>query len=358
MRIWIILTIFLTLLICVEAFGHEANCIQDGLRVTHFDVTKPKWGIVGAERGMVHGHEMVHPTDPAHNYLQWFSAVEESDNCAIQPRQPEQPTREPEQPTREPEQPIRVPEQPIRVPEQPIRVPEQPIRVPEQPIVEPSPEPPVQNDREAIPPRVIPPREPTKTGDAPKVMPDPSVNVEPPPSMDDDVIEPEQPKPPSMGDDVIEPEQPKPPSMGDDVIDRVVVRTTLPRGITLFHIPCEIEGITRISDVMKMLGDDLFYILSLDAEAQRFDLHLPRLQSINDREFAEYEAFIVVMKRPTHLVLEGNVLTGDIELVEGFNLVEGRVYDEAHIAVSYHDGWVFDALPVVTRGMLIVVHAQ
>ena len=173
------------------------------------------------------------------------------------------------------------------------------------------------------------------------MMPYPSVNVEPPP--------------PSMGDDVIEPEQPKPPSMGDEVIDRVVVRTTLPRGITLFHVPCEIEGITRISDVMKMLGDDLFYILSLDAEAQRFDLHLPRLPNLNDREFAEYEAFIVVMKRPTHLVLEGNVLTGDIELVEGFNLVEGRVYDEAHIAVSYHDGWVFDALPVVTRGMLIVV---
>ena len=87
-RLWIMIAICLALLVCVKVFAHEDGCVKDGRRVRHFDTSKPKWGI-GPRAGIVHGHEMVHPTNPDLNYLQWFLVIGEGADCYVPAPPPE-----------------------------------------------------------------------------------------------------------------------------------------------------------------------------------------------------------------------------------------------------------------------------
>ena len=68
----IILIIFLILwMLTGSVFAHGEGCIDpEGYRVTHFDTSKPKWGIQDAK--YKHGHEMMHPTNKSLNLLHWY----------------------------------------------------------------------------------------------------------------------------------------------------------------------------------------------------------------------------------------------------------------------------------------------
>ena len=339
-RFWIFAFWIVVLTFCIyaEVVSHQGGCIQDGFRVRHFDVSKPKWGI--KMPNAVHGHELVHPRNRDLNYLQWFNSAVSGGDCP-KPRPKPAPAPEPEpapkpkpkpEPTPEPEpEPAPKPKPKPAPIVEPLPEPE-PEPVVRRPAPQPQPIPEVIHETVFVP---EPPPEEDKP--APEVMPEPRAEDEPSP-------EPVPEAPP-----VVEVEP-----VPEVVPERCIVRTTLPAGITLFHVPCRVDGVNRITDVMRLLGDDLFYMLSLDAEAQRFDVHIPRYAMENDRRFMEHEAFIVVMKKSVDLVLEGEKITSDIVLYEGFNLVEGRDYGE-HIAVSYNDEWLLGALPVVSRGMLVVV---
>lgn len=333
MKYWIAIIIILLLLIAMHVYGHENNCVQDGFRVRHFDVSKPKWGIVGSERGMVHGHEMVHPRNQDYNYLQWFYAVGEGRACIVKPvtRRPKQPPVPIVEPPPEPE--VKPPPKPT--PE--VKPPPRPVPKPPPPIVEPTPDPPVQ-EPEVIPQRPAPVVD-TPGAPAPEVLPLPEEDSE-------EIV-------PTEEEVIVETVDPVEPPV--EASSRVVLRTTLPKGITLLHIPCQIDGVSRISDVMRVIGDGLFYLISLDAEAQEFSLHLPELPSINDREFGQHEAFIVVMReRVDGLVFDGERLTDDIVLVKGINLVEARHYPNADLVIGYRGYWTLDFNPVIGMGVFVI----
>ena len=149
---------------------------------------------------------------------------------------PPTPTPEPEPPTPQPELPTPQPEPPTPQPELPTPEPEPPTPEPEPPT--PEPEPPVVDP-------------PVSTSD-----PDPPIStpISPPPRTPPVVTPPDPPEP------IVEPE----PVPVKPIVLPLTMRYehTFPAGVSLQHIPLDIEGLNSVPGVFNLLVDDVIQLVA------------------------------------------------------------------------------------------------
>ena len=99
------------------------------------------------------------------------------------------------------------------------------------------------------------------------------------------------------------------------------VSWTVPRGLSIIHIPLSIEGVTHISDIFELLEHKALYLVAL--EDQEWVTYYDRywLYDREDRVFNQSEAFIVVMAEPVILEIVGEALGTELQINEGENLI-------------------------------------
>jgi hypothetical protein len=99
----------------------------------------------------------------------------------------------------------------------------------------------------------------------------------------------------------------------------------LVKGINCISIPLKDERINRVSDLAKLLGEEVSLIISYDVEQQKFQSFTPSSPESTPAnvKINGYTGLILVMKgTPSEpLILEGVGWSGDVRLTEGLNLI-------------------------------------
>ena len=97
------------------------------------------------------------------------------------------------------------------------------------------------------------------------------------------------------------------------------VELQYPAGLSVIHVPLKVDGVRLISDVMRLFGDNLVYLISFDSANQEFIPHYRATDS--DREFDGQEAFIVYFQESFSITLKGKALDILVDFGNEYNLI-------------------------------------
>ena len=234
------------------------------------------------------------------------------------------------------------------------------------------------------PPRIVsPPRPPTPPPPPPKPTPEPPP-PKPVPTPPKEEPEPDEPETedttettPDAGDSdtgdsepTAEPEhgetdtetesEPDDEGTGRDTegYGRYQASWTIPEGLSIIHIPLQVDGVTRISHLFALLGQARF-LISINPESRMFESHWPLYPFWEDRDIKSYEAFIVSMSESAEIALEGKALHINVVFREGWNLIgfprhrQGPIRNHGTTIGYQNDAWIFDNEHAPGTGYLI-----
>ena len=230
-------------------------------------------------------------------------------------------------------------------------------RIVPEPEPEPKPEPPK--------PKPEPPQMEETDDSRPSPDSQPGGNEETEAEKDEETIEEETESDEDGTSTPLEPPQivyPRPPRRYDSYYQ---VSLEVPKGISLFHVPLSVDGVTHISDIFELLEHKVIFIYAL--ENQEWVLYWNKywLYDNGDRAFSQNEAFIVVMAEAVSLEIIGKALHPELRIREGINLVGVprkvdllRVYDVSLIISWANGGWAYGSRPRVHAGQGFIIIAD